>query len=126
MNLNLNLRLLIIFTVFLMIFSCEKSYLSDNSCNVSNPLTELGWLKSTIQNYEQLSPDASKYYYVSMAKYNKETVFIEGYCNPAANYIIPVLNCAGERIGILGEINRDSLTNMKIIWKSKNSECLGK
>jgi hypothetical protein len=109
-----------------MIFSCEKSYLSDNSCNVSNPLEELGWLKSTIRNYEQLSPDASKYYYVSMAKYNKETVFLEGYCNPAANYVIPVLNCAGEEIGILGEINRDSLTNMKVIWKSKNSECLVK
>lgn len=123
MKSKLNLRQLLIFSGFLLIFSCEKDYLSDNTCNVSNPLKELEWLKNTIQNIEQLSADASKYYFVSMAKYHEETVFIEGNCDPLADSVFPVLNCAGERIGILGEINPDSLINRKVIWKSKNSAC---
>lgn len=123
MNSKINLRQLLILSGFLLIFSCEKDYLADNTCNVSNPLKELDWLKSTIQNIEQLSPDASKYFYISMAKYNEETVFIEGNCDPLADSVFPVLNCAGERLGFLGEISSDSLVNRKVIWKSANSAC---
>jgi hypothetical protein len=114
---------LMIFSVFLLFFSCDKDHMSDNTCNVSNPLKELEWLKSTIQNIEQLSPDASKYYYISMAKYNGETVFIEGNCDPLANSVLPVLSCNGEQLGVLGEINPDSLTDRKVIWKTANSVC---
>jgi hypothetical protein len=117
------LRQLVLFSVFLLVFSCEKDHLSDNTCNVSNPLIELDWLKNAIQNTEQLSPDVSKYYYVSMAKYNGETVFIEGNCDPLANSVFTVLNCTGESIGVMGEINPDSLTDRKIIWKTTDSAC---
>jgi hypothetical protein len=123
MKSKLNLRQLLIFSCFLFIFSCEKDYLSDNTCNVSNPLKELPWLKSAIQNIEQLSPDESKYSYISMAKYNGETVFIESNCNPVADSVFPVLNCAGQKIGIMGEISPDSLINRKVIWKPANSVC---
>ena len=126
LNRLLQLGILIIIAVVL---SCKKDSLSDTTCNVSNPLEQLPWLKTTIQALDSF-PDREKYYIISMAKYNGGTVFLEGYCDPSANYVIPVLNCSGERIGILGfgipgegVIDQGSLTNIKVIWKSENSEC---
>jgi hypothetical protein len=116
-------RVLIISIGLLLVFSCEKDFLSDNTCNVKNPIEDLPWLENQIQIIKQLNPDVSKYYYISMAKYNEETVFIEGNCDPLADSVFPVLNCAGERLGVLGEIDPDSLINRKVIWKSRNSAC---
>jgi hypothetical protein len=86
-------------------------------------MKELEWLKSAIQNIELLSPDILKYYFVSMAKYNGETVFIVSNCDPLANSVFPVMNCAGQKIGILGEISPDSLLSRQVIWKPATSVC---
>ena len=106
-----------------MVFSCEKDILSDNTCNVDNPLEQLDWLKVTIQNIEQSNPEWSKYYLITMAKYSSETVFIISNCNPVANSVFPVLNCSGQLLGVLGEIPLESLSDRNVIWKSVNSAC---
>jgi len=111
------------FTFLLLAFSCEKDILSDNTCNVDNPLEQLDWLKVTIQNIEQSNPEWSKYYLITMAKYNGETVFIISNCNPVANSVFPVLNCSGQLLGVLGEIPSESLSDRNVIWKSVNSAC---
>lgn len=125
MKKKINLLQLIIFTGFLVVFSCEKDFLADNTCDVSNPLEELPWLKNIITDLEQSSSYAD-FTLISMARYQGETVFLESNCNPAANSITPVINCSGDRIGILGEISPGSLTDMKVIWKSQNSHCITK
>ena len=111
------------FVFLLLVFSCEKDILSDNTCNVDNPLEQLDWLKVTIQNIEQSNPEWSKYYLVTMAKYSGETVFIISNCNPVANSVFPVLNCSGQLLGVLGEIPLESLSDRNVIWKSVNSAC---
>ena len=111
------------FVILLLVFSCEKDILSDNTCNVDNPLEQLDWLKNTIQIIEQSNPEWSKYYLISMAKYKGETVFIQSNCNPLANSVFPVLNCSGQLLGVLGEIPLESLSDRNVIWKSVNSAC---
>ena len=113
----LQIMILIALTV---VFSCKKE--SDNTCNVANPVEDLTWLKNAIEDIKA-QPDAGVYSIISMANYNGETVFLMGYCNPLANYVIPVINCSGNRIGIIGEISQDSLIDMQVIWKSENSLC---
>lgn len=107
----------------LLVFSCEKDILSDNTCNVDNPLEQLDWLKDTIQSLGQSNPEWSKYYLVTMAKYSGETVFIISNCNPAANSVFPVLNCSGELQGILGGVPYESLSDRNVIWKAVDSAC---
>ena len=127
MKLRFNLPLLLIFTCFLMIFSCKKSFLEDNSCNVSNPLTELAWLKNIIENLEKSEPSIANYTTISMAKYNGETVFTESTCNPSVILRCTLMNCTGELLGYYyGDINPEKVTDKKVIWKSENSNCTGK
>ena len=123
MKKHLHAVLMLTFTFLLLVFSCEKDILSDNTCNVDNPVEQLDWLKSKIQIIEQSNPDWTKYYLISMAKYNGETVFIESNCNPLAISVFPVLNCSGELLGVLGEIPLESLSDRNVIWKSVNSAC---
>lgn len=113
-----------------LVLSCKKDFLSDNTCNVSNPLEQLLWLKNTVQSLDSF-PEREKFTVISMAKYNGGTVFTEGSCDPRVDYVIPVWNCSGERIGIVGSgdipgeevIDMTRLTNWKVIWKSQNSVC---
>ena len=114
---------IVILIAFTVMFSCKKD--SDNTCNVSNPAEDLAWLKNTIEDLKSL-PDGGMYSYISMAMYNGETVFLMGYCNPAANYVTPVFNCSGDSIGLIGEISMDSLTDQQVIWKSENSLCISR
>lgn len=123
MKTKINLLQLLIFAGFMLLFSCEKNKNSDNKCNVSNPLTDLAWLKSTVSSIEQLSPDVSKYYVIAMATYNGETVFIESNCDPLANSLSPIYNCSGVLQAYLTEINPQNLTDRNIIWKPANSAC---
>jgi hypothetical protein len=107
----------------LLVFSCEKDFVVDNTCNVKNPTEELLWLNNSIQSLERLGPDKNKYFLISMATYKGETVFIHSNCDPVGNSVFPVMNCAGELLGFLGEISPDSLINRKVIWKSHNTVC---
>jgi hypothetical protein len=121
-NLTHVLQIVILIAITIL-FSCKKE--SDKTCDVSNPEEDLVWLKDTINDLKA-QPDGGMYSYVSMAKYNGETVFLIGYCNPLANYVIPVLNCSGEGLGIIGEISQDKLSDQQVIWKSENSLCFSR
>ncbi len=111
----------------MMVFSCEKDKF-ENTCGVGNPVKELTWLKDQIEYIEQLDPEDSKYYYFKMAEYQGATVFLPGNCNPVLNMIYVVLDCSGERIGIIGNgedmISWDQLTGQQVIWKAENSACI--
>jgi len=114
---------IVILIAFTVMFSCKKD--SDNTCNVSNPVEDLTWIKNTIDDLKSLQ-DGGMYSYISMAKYKGETVFLLGYCNPAANWVTPVYNCSGDSLGIIGEISQEDITDMEVIWKSENSLCFSR
>jgi hypothetical protein len=122
MKIKLNLPLLLIFSGFILLFSCKKNNPTDN-CNVANPTTDLPWLKSKIETILQLSPEAYKYEAITMATYNEGTVFIESNCDPLANSVFPVYNCKGELLGNMAELGIKNFTNNSLIWKPSNSAC---
>jgi hypothetical protein len=115
--------LIIICFLFLLVFSCKKDKPPVKTCDVLNPVTELQWLKDTIQGLEQLGSDKTKYYLISSAVYQGETVFIQTNCDPLGNSVFPVFNCTGEQVSVMGEINPESISDRSIIWVPANSAC---
>jgi hypothetical protein len=102
------------------LISCEKDNNKDsgnNTCNVTNPAEDIGWLKEAIDNAKQ-----DEYSYYVMANYKGETVFYYGNCNPAANYVSIIRNCNGDNLGYTNDL-RDELTDKTILWKHEASKC---
>jgi hypothetical protein len=124
MKKNLNLVLVMICSFFMLVLSCEKDSLIDNTCNVKNPVKDLEWMRNDIKFIEQLSPEESQYITITMAKYNGETVFFSIYCDPTIEAVFPVRNCSGATIGYWGEIPQEELTDQQVIWKSENCVCI--
>lgn len=118
---------LIFIVLFAFILSC-----SDNddklsitpACGVDNPVEELAWLKSEIDNRNQRNTESMKYCYIVQGEYEGETVFVYEDCNPAINKIIPVINCEGVVINTDGNsIALDNIENKTIIWQGNNFVC---
>lgn len=109
--------------VLITLISCEKEKSQSkleaipNTCNVSNPAEEIGWLKEAISKVKN-----DEYSYYAVAKYKGETVFYYGNCNPAANYVSIVRNCNGDNLGNINALE-DELTNITILWKHPASKC---
>lgn len=114
------------FLLFMMT-SCNNTDNDDinNTCNVSNPIEDLTWLKDKITELEQTSSYESGEIYISQANYNGNTIFIMGNCCAACNTIVPIYNCEGESIGYIGDNTFDTnlLNKDVIIWKPENFIC---
>ena len=123
-KIKLNPLLLFICSGLIVVFSCKKEILIDNTCGVQNPVKDLEWMRDDIKLIEQLSPDISQYITISIAKYNGESVFFSMYCDPTFETVYPVRNCSGITIGYWGEINPDDLKDQQVIWKSKYCVCV--
>lgn len=93
-------------------------------CSVKNPIEDLDWLKSEI---ESLKNKGGKYESIIQNMYKNQIIFIFNNCNPAINSVIPVKDCNGKNIGVIGEnqenIPFDILQNGKIIWKPEGFKC---
>ncbi|MGJ8733526.1 MAG: hypothetical protein ACSHW4_10285 [Cellulophaga sp.] len=89
-------------------------------CSTENPIEDLDWLKSEIESF-------GKYESVVQNTYENKTIFIFNNCNPRINSVIPVKDCTGKNIGIIGKdqenIPFNILQNGTIIWKPENFEC---
>lgn len=118
----------LVFTVlFAFILSCSDNddKLSVNAaCGVDNPVEELAWLKSEIDNRNLRNTESMKYCYIVQGEYEDETVFVYEDCDPAVNKIVPVLNCEGVVLNTNGNsIGLGSIENKTIIWKGNNFVC---
>lgn len=121
-------KYLLLFAIFsIALLACEDEPVTANECFTSDPVQELAWLDTQIQNLE--GSVSSEFLYVSQNDYNDMVVFIFGNCCPYCNYIIPVYNCAVEFIGNVGNgtdsIDQSVLDDDQIIWKGEGSECEG-
>ena len=108
-------------------FSCQKDN-DDNlttTCNVSNPIEDLAWLKEQIQELEKTSLYESGEIYILQTEHDGNTIFILGNCCTACNSVSTVYNCEGEMIGYIGDdtFNFNLIENSTIIWKAENSIC---
>ncbi len=112
--------------MLLTVISCDND---DNelpivaSCDVANPIQNLEWLKSLVESKRADESTLAKYFYLEIAEYENETVFIDNNCCPICNTVVPFYNCDGELLGTLNsEINAD-FRNRKIIFKRDDFEC---
>ena len=117
---------------FLLTSACEncdpEGPVALSACSVDNPTEDLAWLREEIQNREQQpGEDLTQYLYIAQAEYEGETVFIYGNCCPNCNTIVPVFDCAGERIGLLGygeeDIDFAIMEEAVAIWKPTDYSC---
>jgi len=115
-----------ILIVCLIFFSCSSN--DDqlkNICSVNDPIVDLVWLKTKIEQREENITEFSKYQYISQSIHKGESVIIDANCDPLANSVFVVFNCKGENIGFIGDENFpfEVLTNGQVIWKTDDSVC---
>jgi len=113
--------------LLLTMLSCkdDDDNLLSNTCQVSNPIEDLDWLKEKIEELAQTDSEFLKYFYVSQNTYMDKTVFIFPNCCPSCNTVVPVYDCEGNHIGFVGDenISTNILNNDTIIWKPENFSC---
>ena len=138
------MKKIILFSLVVLLFAChnEPDTCLVNNCLVVNPVNELDWLKKEIEvlknSDKNSSLEMSKYFFVSIALFDKTTVFFTNNCCPFCSTLPPILkNCSGEPIGYIYEtvgtmnyqgitiesVNRNQLKDIKIIWKPENFAC---
>ncbi len=113
---------------FLLSCSNSEEFNSKSACGVDNPIENLAWLKSEIEQREQNQIDQTvdwQYHYIMLVAFEKKDIFIYGNCCPNCNSVYVVNNCNGVKIGFIGDekFSSDLLSTGKLIWKSKNNEC---
>ena len=103
--------------------SCGDDNVVEEICGVANPVTELQWIQTYIDDYKKESPNFTQYLYLTQSEYENQTVFIFGNCCPSCNSVFTVFDCNGQEIGAIGEIDINILYSGEVIWKAENSVC---
>lgn len=120
-------RILIPIVLLTLLFSCYSDngdVLIIGACGVDNPVEQLPWLKTRVDDLKNNGSDLSKFFYVQIAEYQEETVFIFNNCCPTCNTIIPVYKCQGDLLGTLfTEIQPNEISNSKILYRPKDFSC---
>jgi len=86
----------IIASIFLSFISCENDNLDlpiIAACDVNNPIDELSWLKKQVSEIENNEGEIAKYFFIEIANYKNETVFIANNCCPICNTVVPIFDC---------------------------------
>jgi len=119
----------IIASIFLSFISCENDNLDlpiIAACDVNNPIDELSWLKKQVSEIENNEGEIAKYFFIEIANYKNETVFIANNCCPICNTVVPIFDCEGQSLGLLGsDILLNELSNTRIIFKGEDFSCEG-
>lgn len=130
----------LLFPIIIFSFACDKPVsCGENTCSVTNPLEEMGWLQAEINDLSvPVNASLKPFFYVTMAKYNGNTVFMVKNCCPLCNTTPPIIkNCNGKVVGYLSEkegsfnyfgvtihsVNPNKLQCNQIIWKPDNFAC---
>lgn len=104
----------------LVIHSCsDDDDMIRPACGVDNPVRELSWLRTEIDNREANITEDTKYCYITQGEYKGQTVFLYRDCNPLVDKGITILDCDGNWIDRTEE-NRFALRDLEnqiIIWK---------
>ncbi len=95
--------LLFVILLLLTFFSCKCDDNFNNTCNVSNPIEELEWLKEAFEELKQSSLAHTGEVYISQTHYRFSTIFIFGNCCALCNSILSVYNCEDRILGYIGD-----------------------
>lgn len=120
--------------LFLLVLLCAVPLLSCSNaddlpviaaCEVNNPARELDWLQQEIANRKANPTENSKYCYIVQAKVAEQTVFLFEDCNPVINKVIPIIDCTGVSVGLLGDENYavETVVMGEIIYRPSDFKC---
>ncbi len=109
--------------VLVLLISCSDEE-NLNTCDVADPVTELQWLKTEIQNNSQTGSVHADYI-IYHTIYKGRSVFVSLMCCPVCNTSPPLVRtCSGRVIGAIGDdIPSDILQNAQVIWRTNNGAC---
>ena len=73
--------------------------------------------------YEDQS-DLAEFFFIQIAKYKGETIFLSNNCCPICGTVVPIYNCNGESLGVLNDsIKTEDILNSRIIFKRDDFSC---
>jgi hypothetical protein len=110
---------LLIFALFVAVVSCKDND-APNVCHVDDPVNDLEWLKTKIDELEN-SEFSRKYFYVEQAEYNGQTIFYINNCCPMCMTMLVYYDCSGNAIE---SVDNSQVKNGKRIWMSEDLECV--
>lgn len=94
------------------------------ACGVDNPIEDLPWLRSLADEINQNESDVAPFFFIEMAEYEGETIFISNNCCPICSTIVPVYNCEGEFLSFLNDkIKLTDTRNLGVIFKRDDFSC---
>lgn len=118
-------RILFLFLIVLVVACSDNEKNSSSYCNVENPVEDLEWLRTEIEESNFINPSTMLDAFVYHAIYAGQSVFYISICCPSCNVAAPsVHSCDGEVLGTLGvDITAASLQNQSVIWRTHNGVC---
>jgi hypothetical protein len=110
----------LIFAIFILLLSCEKT---DKICNCNNPIEDLPWLKQLKSSFTNCTCQIS----VFQAAYKKQTAFYQMMNDPLCDGYqqIVLLDCNGNILKSYTPNDQafsDEVTNRKIIFTCKTKK----
>ena len=109
----------LIATIFCLSACCDHENVIP-VCDVSEPTTQLPWLRERIESIQASS--IRKYMYVVQAEYEGKAVFFISNCCPFCLSMPPtVYDCEGNELFQLSDARQ--VTNAKVIWKPIDFPC---
>lgn len=94
------------------------------ACGTNNPIEDLPWLKTLANQLQEDQNDLAEFFFIEIAEFNGETIFLYANCCAVCNTVVPIYNCEGESIGFLnGEITSEQIQNRQIIFKRDDFSC---
>lgn len=104
--------------------SDDKSFPIIIACDVVNPIENLQWLKSQVNAIIENESDVAPYFFIQVAEYEGETIFIQMNCCAICGSVAPLYDCNGESLGLLGDkIKIDEIKDARTIFKRTDSPC---
>jgi hypothetical protein len=113
-------KLMLIFSILILILSCEKV---DKICNCKNPLKDLPWLREIKASFTNCTCQVS----IIQADYNRHTVFYSLMDDPLCNsyQLISLYDCSGNSINTFNSTDQSfvkEVTNQKVIYTCNTSK----
>lgn len=102
----------------------DNDVLTIPACGVDNPIEDLPWLRSLVDEIKENESDVAPFFFIEIAEYNGETIFISNNCCPICGTVVPVYNCEGEFLSFLNdEITITDIRNSRVIFKRDDFPC---
>ncbi|PCE64843.1 hypothetical protein [Sediminicola luteus] len=113
----------LLFLFLLCLFASCSGDVSDEICGGNDPINQLTWLAEIVKENADFGTD---YTNIATATLNDKQVFIIDSCCPHCNTLpAKIFECDGTLLGMGNEIDWETVTNRKTIYKGKDNVCTG-